>query len=751
MAVRSRALSLALAIASAPLVLDFGCREADPPIAYELTELFPSAGIVTETAVIDFGAASSRARLGSGFSGDETATDGTSFVWSVGPSSSIDFVLSEPRPVTVVFRAWPFRYDSAPVQTLRFELNSGKLGPLELSSEPNEYRLRLPETLLRTGHNRLRVSYSYERAPRDVLEGSADARPLAVGWDWMRFEGIAPTDPPRASSSGDEDEAAIFLPAASSVSYYLDLAPGSLLGLEGVRALSETTARGRAAPLRIEIETPSERLERTVDAGTRRFRLPLPRDGGWTALRFHATSEGFLLRKPAVRSPPLARSTPSPEAIPSSTGKPDVVLILIDTLRADHLGCYGYEKETTPNLDRLSADATLFENAVAQSSWTRPSVASIMTGLTPRAHLTNERDDAIPEGLDTVAEQLAARGYETAGFVTNTNVAPDFGFDRGFGTYELLLDEDPRLGYARADVLVDRALDFLSRRRSEAPLFLYLHATDPHDPYSFSRTGGDPLGTMGFMKSLEAGNIAVTPGTREGLIDRYDREIRFADREIGRFLDSLKERATRPTYRDALVIVLSDHGEEFQDHGWWRHGKTLYQELLHVPLLVKWPSLAFAGARNEATVQHIDLLPTLLDLAGSPAVEWRALPGRSLWPLVSGRGSRAPVAARSYLHLDGREVESVTLGKRKLVRYFTYDREKPTFELFDLDVDPKEATNRAREGDADGDGGGDGSGAELDFLRGLLELPPRGPQVTRAPAVIDEETQRRLRALGYIP
>jgi arylsulfatase A-like enzyme len=744
MAGRSNGVSLALGLMGLMSLMGLtgallapGCREQEPPIAYELTELLPEAWIGTETASIDFGAASARPSLGSGWSSDESAADGTSFVWAVGPSSSVDFVLSEPKPVTLLFRAWPFHYDSAPAQTVSFELNGSRVGSLALSSAPGEYRLSLPPALQRPGDNILSISYGYHHAPRDVVAGSGDARSLAVGWDWMRFEGVDASEPPRAITSGDEP--AIVLPPGSTISYYLDVTPESALDLDGVRALSDGSGRRRGpASLRVEIATSSERLERTIEEGVRTLHIPLPRKGGWVRLRFQPVSDGLVLWRPTVRAPVTSRS-PSPVS-PRPVEPPDIVVILIDTLRADHLGCYGYQKATTPNLDALASDATLFENAVAQSSWTRPSVTSIMTGLTPRAHQTNARDDALPAGVETLAQRLAGRGYETAGFVTNTNVASLFGFDRGFGTYELLLDRDPRLGYARADALVARALEFLSRRKSDAPLFLYLHATDPHDPYSFSPSEGEGIGTMPFMKALEAGDIEIAsrPGLREELIARYDREIRFVDKEIGRFLQFLKERGR---YDDALVVVVSDHGEEFDEHGWWRHGKTLYQEQLHVPLLVKWPGGAFAGKRVSATAQHIDLLPTLLDISGqAPSQDEGGLPGRSLWRVAAGEAADAPAVARSYLRLDGREVESVTVGGQKLVRYFTYDREKPAFELFDLRSDPSEKTNRA----------GEEFGKGVDFLRGLLRLPPRGPEVSRAPVHLDEETERRLRALGYV-
>jgi arylsulfatase A-like enzyme len=686
-----------------------------------------TATVVSETAILDFGARESRPHLVWGWSEDERATDGTSFVWATGASSRIRLFIAEPRALEVSFRAWPFRFPDAPPQRLALRLNDAPLADLTLNEAPSEYHLRLPAELQVEGENVLDVAYAYHRAPRDTLPGASDPRALSVGWDWLRVEGTMA--PPGSLARGD----ALALPYGARVEYVLELPPGSRLEIDAVRPF------GLEAPepyLSISSRTLAGGEDREVPGTSRARELPVAAEGGLLALSFQARTggggiagEGGLL----VRLPVIASPAPEPSGSPSpSPRRPNVIVILIDTLRADHLGAYGHRLDTSPRIDAFAKDASLFERAFAQSSWTKPSVASLLTGLLPRSHTANRREDALPPEAMTLAERLAGLGYRTAGFVTNTNVAAEFGFAQGFDTYELLLDDDERLGYARAEVLVDRALAWLAAK-PEGPFFLYVHATDPHDPYTFTPGGKESVGSTDFMEALEAGEIAAGPAIREKLLELYDDKIRYADREIGRLLDGL---IALGLYRDALIAIVSDHGEEFEDHGWWRHGKTLYQEQLHVPFLVKWPEGFGAGARRGDVVQQVDLLPTVLDFLGEPLPA--DLPGRSLYRVVATGDAREPVVS-SYLRADRREAESVFHRGQKLVRTLVYDREAPAYALFDLNDDGGETRNLV-----------DARRRAFEFLDLLLRRPLPGRELAPVPAVIDETTRRRLEALGYL-
>ncbi len=708
------------------LAVSGGCRPGSGS-KRDLVELAAGSLVSSETALLDFGTRDSRPHLVSGWSQEETATDGTSFVWATGASSRLRLFIAEPRPLELSFRSWPFRFPGAPTQRLTLALNGAPLAELTLLDSPAEYRLSLPASLQTEGDNVLEVVYAHHRSPRESLPGASDPRSLSVGWDWLELEGAMA--PPGSIASGD----ALALPYGARVDYTLDIPPGSRLEIGAVRPWGE---EGAEPYLTISSRTLSGREDRKVPGSSPGLELPLNSEGGLMSVSFQARTGGgridgeggLLVRRPVVVSrTPEVFDSPSPRP-----RRPSVIVILIDTLRADHLGCYGYGKETSPNIDAFAGDASLFERAFAQSSWTKPSVASLITGLLPRSHTANRREDALPEPALTLAERLGALGYRTAGFVTNTNVAAEFGFAQGFGTYELLLDEDERLGYARAEVLVDRALAHLEER-GEEPFFLYLHATDPHDPYTFTPGGKESVGSTDFMEALEAGEIRSDAATREKLLALYDEKIRYTDRELGRLFDALRKRGL---YENSLIVLVSDHGEEFFEHGWWRHGKTLYQEQLHVPFLVKWPEGAAAGRRLQDVVQHVDLVPTVLDFLGE-ATEGD-LPGRSLWRLIQS-GEAFDSVVSSYLRSDGREVESVVYRDQKLVRTLVYDREAPPFALFDLASDRAETKNLLET-----------RRPAFDFLDSLLRRPVEGPELAPVPAAIDEATRRRLEALGYI-
>jgi arylsulfatase A-like enzyme len=228
------------------------------------------------------------------------------------------------------------------------------------------------------------------------------------------------------------------------------------------------------------------------------------------------------------------------------------------------------------------------------------------------------------------------------------------------------------------------------------------------------------------MEALEASEIPSSAALRKGLLELYDEKIRYADRELGKLFDELRGSGL---YEESLIVLVSDHGEEFFEHGWWRHGKTLYQEQLHIPFLVKWPKGTEAGGRVSDVVQHVDLVPTVLDVLGEPPAP--DLLGRSL---ASAGGD--PIV-RSYLRSDGREAESIVYRGRKLVRTFVTDRDTPAFALFDLTKDSGETKSvLASERPA------------FELLDALLRGPVEG--LPPALAAIDDTTRRRLEALGYI-
>jgi hypothetical protein len=280
----------------------------------DLVELAAGALVSSETALLDFGARDSREHLVSGWSEDETATDGMSFVWATGASSRLRLFIAEPRPLELSFRAWPFRFPGAPPQRLTLELNGGPLSELTLLDSPSEYRVPLPAELQLEGDNTLDITCAYRHSPRETLPGASDPRRLSVGWDWIRVEGAMV--PPGSIANGD----GLTLPYGARVTYLLDLPPGSRLELDAVRPWAN---EGASPYLAISSRTLSSREDRTVPGTSRGLELPLDSDGGLVALSLQARTGGgriegeggLLVRRPVVVSKTPEVSTPLPRAV----------------------------------------------------------------------------------------------------------------------------------------------------------------------------------------------------------------------------------------------------------------------------------------------------------------------------------------------------------------------------------------------------------------------------------------------------
>ncbi len=385
--------------------------------------------------------------------------------------------------------------------------------------------------------------------------------------------------------------------------------------------------------------------------------------------------------------------------------RPNVVLVVIDTLRADHLGCYGYARAETPRLDALAASGTRFAAARAATSWTLPSVATILTGKYPVEHGVEHLTSVLSENQVTVAETLAAAGYETAAFSANVSlVIPESGFAQGFERFDVLEATaganpaaDPVLvrdgtnraaQAATADGVTDAALAWLhARAPSPRPYFLYLHYFDPHASYTppvayaerFGVHGGDPLLARG------QGIVTVSfkpPAADElaKLVALYDAEIAFTDHELGRLFDGLGIGGEHA--RDTVVVVTADHGEEFGEHGGMLHGRTLFEEMLHVPLLIAGADVP-AGRLVDAPVSLVSLAATLAEIgkATPPA----GLAGPSLVPAMHGAAPApamifATLAQRTSIHRA-----AVIDGAWKFV---LTNKFAPA--LFDLATDPGE-------------------------------------------------------------
>ncbi len=441
-----------------------------------------------------------------------------------------------------------------------------------------------------------------------------------------------------------------------------------------------------------------------------------------------------LLCGPALAAMLAACGAGLPDGTPEPR-RPNVVLYVVDTVRADRLGVYGYEKPTSPRLDAFAETGVVFENAYAQSSWTRPAVASLFTGLLPPAHRTVGRRSVLPEDAETLAEILAANGYEGMGLVRNPNVGRAFGFAQGFTRFR---SEDRE----RDETMLDRVRLWLDERQNaEGPFFLFLHAIDPHGPYDpapefeeMFDAGGAPehYRTVRYLLGLNRGEVEPGPGTAEALSRLYDAEVAQNDRAFGELLDELEDRGRA---EDTAVIYVSDHGEEFAEHGRWEHGLSLYEEVLRVPLVMRLPGVP--PRRVEAPAQHVDVLPTLLGYLG---IEAPRTDGRDL--LEPRRRGDGPPDVYTHLDVDGHRAASVIRGRFKLVLPQSPSQGTEPM-LFDLEADPGELADLA------------GDRPEVvERMLGLLAQHNLAGEIEAAEEIeddqLDEDVRRRLRALGYV-
>lgn len=415
-----------------------------------------------------------------------------------------------------------------------------------------------------------------------------------------------------------------------------------------------------------------------------------------------------------------ARADEAPAAVasaPAPAGSPNVIFLLVDTLRADRLGCYGHQPEVAPVIDRLAAEGMRFERAYAQATWTRPSVASLMTSLHPASHLTNDLHVRVPAEVQTLAETVKTRGYATAGFSANRNVSEIFGFAQGFDTFWTHASEDLNsmlrfttwervmevlraLGLApgneprnEAAVITDEVLRWADRQ-DDSPFLLYVQYIDPHGPYEppaayLAERGLQPL-PEGIRKLVNVAHGAepyplnaladVEPEVVADVLELYDAEISYCDREIGRLLDGLRDRGLLD---GAYLILTSDHGEEFYEHKQFGHGQSAFEELAHVPLIIKGPGIS-PGVVDQP-VELLDLYPTIATWIGAALPE--RLQGHDLGDLIAG-GSRPAAAEALITNIKGWELDGWVFGHEKLVRIEV--RGEVHWMLFDLATDPGE-------------------------------------------------------------
>jgi arylsulfatase A-like enzyme len=483
---------------------------------------------------------------------------------------------------------------------------------------------------------------------------------------------------------------------------------------------------------------------------------------------------------------------PAPEA-----GLPDVTLVLIDTLRADRLSCYGYTtsagQRTSPIMDALADQGVRFDAAYAAAPWTRPSVASLFSGLHCSAHGVNTIYRALPEEAVTLAELFRSRGYRTGGFSANSHISQVFGFAQGFDHFWCLTDKNLLTLLSWGEVerrlqrifkrvpfvedhagIVNRETLAWAREAASRPTFTYVHYVDPHFPYAppedllhANRWNLDdltrsilpqvdpidpfPFATRRLTDCGDCGGEGYRPGhpedscascdlekTVEGVHALYEAEIRFVDRELGILLDQLEELGLAG--EEDFVFVVSDHGEEFYEHRQWGHGHSMFEELMRIPCIARGPGIP-AGTVVADPVGLVDILPTLGGVAGFPLPAGiHGLPLQPYW--TAGATPRPHDVFGEKFHV--RDLMMLRSGKMKFIQIPDTGPESngERFDMvFDLEDDPSEAGNLA---------GLDEAGAKDLRTRALaIRSLALSGALDSERMELDEETRRRLAEMGY--
>jgi arylsulfatase A-like enzyme len=418
----------------------------------------------------------------------------------------------------------------------------------------------------------------------------------------------------------------------------------------------------------------------------------------------------------------------------------NLVLVVIDTLRADHLGTYGHDSPTSPRIDELAEQSLVFDCMYSQAPWTKPSIASLFTSLQPSQHRVVEEgtDNQLSESLITLAEVLSEAGYRTCGVSQNPHIQSTTGFAQGFGEFIGLSGQE-----SGANSMFEAGRDFLDQE-SEEPFFLYLHFLDPHGPYA-----PPPKLREKFVGNLETTKRRVASGRVGMMLDGevmlqefgkgdlaylealYDAEIRWVDNAVGRLLDHMEAKGLD---ENTVVILTADHGEEFLDHGTVKHGYHVYEESVHVPLIIRMPD-GRVGRDSTTLVQHIDLMPTALELLSLEGPS--ELQGRSLGAALEGEGGGPREVVLTGSSWRGIERFAVRRGEWKLVCHVDESRT----ELFHLGDDPGEQSDVAAEH----------PGLVQELMTVYLEgtRPIAGVTPEDAMGTRDLELERRLQAIGY--
>ena len=584
--------------------------------------------------------------------GFRTYGDQTPHTWAVDKESTIIAYFTEPEDKQVDFLCRPFNPPGQPLQESEIFINGTFLTKITFP-DLGRYEFHIPGHLLQYGSNRLVFKWKYVRSPND-FGLNRDKRNFVMGFANLTFQGSSDVGKKRKKmskivlQSERNKTAAILVPQAGVVEYAVVIPPLPLqtrlqfelssveahLGDSEVHVAVYGEKSGNTImhfkPMQFEVANPhvldlrqfAGETVKIVFANSIRnhpnFTVSLREAGVYTT-----SGEGLPLFKGETK--PTARQRGNKEnKFPKAGQAPNVFIYLIDTLRADHVSCYGYKRETTPFIDRFAKEGILVKNCFAAASWTKPAVGSILTGLYPNKHRAEDNTDKLSLEVETLAEILKAHGYATIHITPNVNTSKEVNFDQGVDHYLFSRGgKNIPYFYYSSEYVNSEFKEILETNPhlSEKPLFAFLHTVDPHDPYTpaepflkFKKAdpGREGLGLPDNIRIKKA-TTGFSPEDIDYIEALYDCEILHNDHYFGKFLELLKE---KKLYDNSIIILVADHGEQFDEHGGLFHGSSIYNEEIHVPLIFMFPGGEGGGKTIENMVSQVDIYPTILDYLG---------------------------------------------------------------------------------------------------------------------------------------
>jgi arylsulfatase A-like enzyme len=563
-----------------------------------------------------------------------------SFRWAVGHESTLLVYFADTTEKVASMECRPFNPSNHPPQLGHIYVNGNYLQSIEFTKS-GKYFFHIPSNTLNYGSNQIIIKWKYARAPRDFGLGKDSSKRV------LKFFYLSFMDEDRGAKSYKKEkkispgsykkETMISVPPGGILEYYVDLPVSPILKLsifsdekivndskvsiaiynkEGEKDISNfkigdlyQKQEHKLNLTQFENETVKIVFSNSIDNNPNSAVF-------WVNPVIYSHSRKGLPPFWRVEKKPIVRNVPKKDMKRSKS--PNVFIYLIDTLRANHLSCYGHKKKITPFIDEFSKDGFLFDNCFASANWTRPAVSSILTGLYPYKHGVETKKDSVSSELVMISEILRSMGYSTIHLTSTVHASKAFNFDQGVDYYSRCDTENKSSELINSDFskLINNNPDLLKK-----PIYAFLHTDDPHDPYA------PRAPFLKFKKAIETEkNFPIWPKMRakikkhnlteeeiDFVMSLYDCEISKSDYYFGKFIDYLKQRGL---YENSIIVLIGDHGEQFDEHGGFFHGGSIYNEEIRVPLIIKFPNGEFSGCQSNLFVSQVDVLPTILEYLG---------------------------------------------------------------------------------------------------------------------------------------